>query len=130
MSINGESLYSAKVSQFDMNASHVKFKQHYLDAVNNSLVWLTTDLNLSGQPDEIEDTSENLDLNAAYRPVLEAAIDYWLIIYGNKSGDPRRGGLNPDRAMALYQAAVVTALQFRDKLEVEAADDSEVIGLF
>lgn len=130
MSINGESLYSAKVNQFGMEASHVKFKKQYLDAVNNSMVWLTTDLNLSGQPDEVEDTGEDIDLNAAYRPALEAAIDYWLVCYGNKSGDPRRGGLNLDRTMMLYQAAVVTALQFRDKLEVEAADDSEVIGLF
>lgn len=128
MSVKGSSLFETKVKQFGMLASHERFQKHYVDAINNSLVWLTVDLNLSSQPDDIDATDDDIDLNAEYRPVLEAAVDYWLVLYGNKSGDPKTG-LTLDRAKVIYMDAVATACGYRDQVEQAAATDNEVIGL-
>lgn len=128
MSVNGQRLFAAKVRQFGMQASHANFQQHYIDAVNNALVWLTVDLNLASAPADIVDTTNDINLNAEYRPVLEAAMDYWLVLYGNKSGD-NKTGLTLDRTMGIYERAVATACGLRDKAEQAAATDNEVIGL-
>ena len=123
MAINGTAFFDQKIRQFRSSASHGKFAQDYIRAVNYALAELTTALDLQTAATSITNTSTNIDLADDREWALSVGVDYWLVRLGHKSGD-----LNLTSAFASWEQAKRTVRVDRDLDDSASATDGVIIA--
>lgn len=105
-----------------MSASHPRFRSDFVAAVNNTLTDLSVDLDEDNIT--IDDIDESIALETYCTAALDCGVDYWLLRYGNKSGELKIGD-----ALATYRDARSMIRANHDLIESRDATDGEVIGL-
>jgi len=128
MSINAQGFYQNKLGQYGMQSSNTRFKNDYIIAVNRGLLDAYAELNLSSAPTALTDTETAIDLDSNYAPALSADVDYYLVLFGHKSGD-----LDLAAAIRLKNDAWDSARLLRDLVLAETAisadeGDSDMIA--
>jgi hypothetical protein len=123
MSIDANSFFSRKATQYGYGSSHSTFGNIYLTSVNNTLTQLYSELDLSSDPDSITDLTTDIDIDDDYNMVFEMGVDYWIVRLTGHSGD-----LDLRSAFAGYQDALRNARLRRDLDARDAATDGQVIA--
>jgi len=128
MSINAQGFYQNKRGQYGMQSSNTRFKNDYIIAVNRSLTDAYGAVNLASQPTALTDTETDIDLDSNYAPALSASVDFYLVLFGHKSGD-----MNIATARELRREGWDSARLLRDLVLAESAisddeGDSDMIA--
>jgi len=116
MTIAASSFFQQKLGQFNAQASHARFVNDYVIAVNRTLKTLYTRLDLASAPTSVTDTDTDIDLDDDYQAALSASVDYWLVVAGHKSGD-----LDIKTAEAAMKEFIADAICRRD-LDIDATE--------
>jgi hypothetical protein len=114
MAIPGQDLFETKRDQFSATARPQRFGRDYITAVNNSLAELC--IALDDTVVRIDNVGADIDFDSDRRFALEAAIDYYLILYGHRSGD-----LDLDAALKIKEKMLSLILLHRDFATRDAA---------
>jgi hypothetical protein len=114
MAIPGQDLFETKRDQFSATARPQRFGRDYIAAVNNSLAELC--IALDDTVVRIDNVGADIDFDSDRRFALEAAIDYYLILYGHRSGD-----LDLDAALKIKEKMLSLILLHRDFATRDAA---------
>ena len=124
MSINGEAFYEHKKKQFGMQASHVKFTEDYIRAVNYATDRIGIELHLDSMPTRITDVGTDIDLDSDYEIALNDIVDYRLIGFGH-----RRGDLDLKTAESFAKESIGLAMLRRDLDSIDADNDDVIADL-
>lgn len=123
MAISGSDIFDLKAGQFAVQPTNTKFTRDFVFAGNMVLNDLATDLDEAAT--EIDDKEDDFDLDAIALNALSCGLDYYLVRFGNKSGD-----LDLATALQTYKDARRELRLQRDLVESRAATDGEdVFGL-
>jgi len=128
MSINAEGFYQNKLGQYGMQSSNTSFKNDYIIAVNRSLTDAYPELNLDASPTKITDTETDIDLDEDYAPALSAAVDYYLVLFGKKSGDLDLAKAIQLKTRAWDSARLLRDLELANTAIADDEGDSDMIA--
>jgi len=121
--ISGTYFYRALNDKFEMSASHSRFQQDYLYALNLTLTEIGNLYDFATKPTRSTSTSDDIDLDEMYEPALFWGTAFYLIDLGQRSGE-----LTLNDAEAKYRARL-NQVEERQHHDNQQTDEADVIGL-
>ena len=121
--ISGTYFYRALNDKFEMSASHTRFQQDYLFAVNSVLTEIGNLWDFETKPSRSSNTQDDIDLDQKYEPALFWGTAFYLIDLGQRSGELT---LNDAETKYNQRLAQVEERQHHDN---QQTDEADVVGL-